>query len=145
MAGAAQGNDGVTAGLQQAVDAVEANLGNAGLVLDVGAIEASCTFDGDSSGRTLLTNGDVTLVIPQVGEFSLTKGFAPEPAPNTEVIAQSDKGFDDAVQNAVAEAAKTIRGIRSVWIDNFKCEVKDDRIVEYRVNAKISFVVEGHR
>ena len=63
----------------------------------------------------------------------------------TEVIAQSDKGFDDAVQNAVAEAAKTIRGIRSVWIDNFKCEVKDDRIVEYRVNAKISFVVEGHR
>ena len=74
---------------------------------------------------------------------TLVEGFGRQAA--AEVIAQSDKGFDDAVQNAVAEAAKTIRGIRSVWIDNFKCEVKDDRIVEYRVNAKISFVVEGHR
>jgi flavin-binding protein dodecin len=63
----------------------------------------------------------------------------------TEVIAQSTKGFDDAVQNAVKEAAKTIRGIKSVWIDNFKCKVEGDKIVEYRVNAKISFVVEGHK
>ena len=63
----------------------------------------------------------------------------------TEVIAQSTKGFDDAVRNAVKEASKSIRGIRSVWIDNFKCEVQNDRIVEYRVNAKISFVVEGHK
>jgi flavin-binding protein dodecin len=63
----------------------------------------------------------------------------------TEVIAQSEKSFDDAVRNAVKEAAKSIRGIRSVWIHNFKCEVVNDKIVEYRVNAKISFVVEGHK
>ena len=63
----------------------------------------------------------------------------------TEVIAQSEKGFDDAVRNAVREAAKTVRGIKSVWIDNLNCKVENDQVVEYRVNAKISFLVEGHQ
>jgi flavin-binding protein dodecin len=62
-----------------------------------------------------------------------------------EVIAQSDTSFDDAAQQAVREAAKTVNGIRSIWIDNFTGEVQGDRIVHFRVNAKISFVVEGHR
>lgn len=62
----------------------------------------------------------------------------------TEVIAQSEKDFDDAVRNAVKEVAKTVRGIKSVWIKNLECTVENDKIVEYRANAKISFVVEGH-
>jgi flavin-binding protein dodecin len=62
-----------------------------------------------------------------------------------EVIAQSDKSFDDAAQQAVREAAASVRGIKSIWIDNFSGVVEDDRIVEYRVNAKLSFVVEGHK
>ena len=60
-----------------------------------------------------------------------------------EVIAQSDKSWDDAAQTAVREASKTISQIRSVWIDNFSAEVDGGRIVIFRVNAKISFVVEG--
>ena len=63
----------------------------------------------------------------------------------TEVIAQSEKGFDDAVRSAVREAAKTIRGIKSVWIDNLNCKVENDQVVEFRVNARISFLVEGHQ
>jgi dodecin len=62
-----------------------------------------------------------------------------------EVIAQSNKSWDDAAQTAVKEAAKTVHGIKSVWIDNFSCEVDGDRITSYRVNAKISFLVEGHK
>lgn len=62
-----------------------------------------------------------------------------------EVIAQSEKSFDDAAQRAVREAAKTVRGIKSIWIDNFSGVVEGDRIVEYRVNAKLSFVIEGHK
>ncbi|HET9465679.1 MAG TPA: dodecin family protein [Gemmatimonadales bacterium] len=62
-----------------------------------------------------------------------------------EVIAQSDKSFDDAAQQAVREAAKSVRGIKTIWIDNFSGVVEDDRIVEFRVNAKLSFLVEGHR
>jgi hypothetical protein len=91
LPGGADAVQQVTDGLQAAVDQVQANLGNAGLVLDVGAVEASCRFDGQSSGRTVLANGDVRLVIPQVGDVPLTQGFDPEPAPNTHVIAQSDQ------------------------------------------------------
>ncbi|MGE5090997.1 MAG: dodecin family protein [Bacillota bacterium] len=60
-----------------------------------------------------------------------------------EVIAESDKSFDDAAQQAVREAGQSVRGIKSIWIDNFSGVVQGDRIVEFRVNAKISFVVEG--
>lgn len=61
-----------------------------------------------------------------------------------ELIAQSDKSWDDAAQSAVKEAAKTVKQIKSVWIDNFSCEVEGERITRYRVNAKVSFLVEGH-
>jgi dodecin len=62
-----------------------------------------------------------------------------------EVIAQSEKSFDDAAQQAVKEAAKSVRNIKGVWIDNFTGVVKGDKIVEFRVNAKISFLLEGHK
>lgn len=61
-----------------------------------------------------------------------------------EVIAQSEKSFDDAVRNAVKEASKTLKGIKTVWVDNLSCTVSGDKIVEFRVNAKVSFLVEGH-
>jgi flavin-binding protein dodecin len=61
-----------------------------------------------------------------------------------EVVAQSDKGFDDAVRNAVREAAKTITGIRSVWVENLSAKVDGDRISNFRANCKVSFVLEGH-
>ncbi len=59
-----------------------------------------------------------------------------------EVIAESDRSFDDAAQQAVKQAAASVRGIKSIWIDNFSGVVEGDRIVRYRVNAKLSFVVE---
>ena len=61
-----------------------------------------------------------------------------------EVIAQSEKSFDDAVASAVKEVAKTVKGIKTVWVENFSCKVDGSKIVEYRVNAKVTFVVEGH-
>ncbi len=59
-----------------------------------------------------------------------------------EVIAQSPKGFDDACRQAVSEASETLRGIRSFWIKNAECIVEDAKITMFRVNGKISFVVE---
>lgn len=61
-----------------------------------------------------------------------------------EVIAQSPKGFDHAAQSAVKEVAKTVKGIKTFWIDNFSGEVEGDKITVYRVNARVSFVVAGH-
>ena len=60
-----------------------------------------------------------------------------------EVIAESDRSFDDAAQQAVKQAGATVRNIQSIWIDNFSGVVEGDRIVRYRVNAKLSFLVEG--
>jgi flavin-binding protein dodecin len=62
-----------------------------------------------------------------------------------EVIAQSDKGLDDAIRSAVLEASKSVKGIRSVWVDNISAEVEGDRVTRFRVNAKLSFMVEGHQ
>jgi len=62
-----------------------------------------------------------------------------------EVIAQSSKGFDDAARRAVAEAAKTIHSIKSIYIHSLKGVVEGGKIIEYRVNAKISFVLDDKR
>ncbi|MER3484074.1 MAG: dodecin domain-containing protein [Meiothermus sp.] len=60
-----------------------------------------------------------------------------------EIIAESPKSWEDAVQEAVSETAKTVRGIQNVWVQDFKAIVKDNKIVAYRANCKISFTVEN--
>ncbi len=59
-----------------------------------------------------------------------------------EVIAESNKSWDDAAQNAVKEAAKTVSEIQSLWADNLSAMVKNGKIVKYRLNAKVTFLVE---
>jgi len=61
-----------------------------------------------------------------------------------EVIAESDKSWDDAAQNALAEAAKTVDGIKELWVSGMKAVVEKNRIVSYRVTAHITFVVKAH-
>lgn len=58
-----------------------------------------------------------------------------------EVIATSKQSFDDATRNAVAEASKTVKNIRSVYVENMKAKVENNEITTYAVNAKISFEV----
>jgi flavin-binding protein dodecin len=60
-----------------------------------------------------------------------------------EVLAQSEKSWEDAAQRAVQEAAKTVRNIKSIYIQEMEATVDSDRITYYRVNAKISFEIEG--
>lgn len=62
-----------------------------------------------------------------------------------EVIAESDKGWEDAARNAVAEAGRTVENIRSLWIDNMTAVVEDGRITRYRVNAKVTFLLKGRK
>jgi flavin-binding protein dodecin len=59
-----------------------------------------------------------------------------------EVLAQSDKSWDDAARIAVAEAKKSVRNIKSIYVENFQAEVENDEITNYRVNAKVSFLVD---
>jgi flavin-binding protein dodecin len=62
-----------------------------------------------------------------------------------ELIAESEKSWDDAAKNAIIEASKTIKNIKSVWVDNMSAEVKNNKIVMYRANVKVTFVLEGQR
>ncbi|GAB3010299.1 dodecin family protein [Niabella terrae] len=59
-----------------------------------------------------------------------------------EVIASSEKGLDDAIQQAVAEASKTIRNIDSVYVKDIKAHVKDGKVASYGCICKISFRVD---
>lgn len=59
-----------------------------------------------------------------------------------EVIAESEKSWDDAAHQALAEAAKTVKGIKQLWVGGMKAIVENDKIVRYRLTAKISFVVK---
>lgn len=61
----------------------------------------------------------------------------------TEIKASSEKSFDDAVKVGVARASKTLKNIRSAWIQDQECFVdKDGKITEYRVLMKVTFVLE---
>lgn len=61
---------------------------------------------------------------------------------NIDVTMQSEISFDDACRRAVAEAAKTLRGIMLFRVSEMDCVVEHDRIIAYRVTGKIVFEVE---
>ncbi len=62
-----------------------------------------------------------------------------------EILAQSEKSWEDAAQQALNETSKTVRNIRSMYIKEFQACVENNKIVNYRVNAKISFVVDHNQ
>lgn len=59
-----------------------------------------------------------------------------------EVLASSSKSWEDAASQAVAEASKSLRGIKSVNISNQSAVVENGKITEYRINCKMSFEIE---
>lgn len=59
-----------------------------------------------------------------------------------EVIAGSEKSFDDATQRALEEAAKSVKNIKSIYIKEMTANVENNKIVSFGVNAKISFEVD---
>jgi len=60
----------------------------------------------------------------------------------TEIIASSNKSFDDAVTEGVKRADKTLKNIKSVWVKDQKAKVESGKITEYRVTLKVSFVLK---
>jgi flavin-binding protein dodecin len=58
-----------------------------------------------------------------------------------ELVGESPKGFEDAVKNALDEAKKSVRDIRGIDVKGFNAVIKSDKIVAYRANVKIAFLV----
>ena len=60
-----------------------------------------------------------------------------------ELIGASPNGWEDAAKNALAQAAKTVKNIKSLYVKTCKATIENNKIVEYRAVVKIAFVVEG--
>ena len=58
-----------------------------------------------------------------------------------ELLASSEKSWEDAIRSAVKTAGKTVKGIRSVYVKEQSATVKNNEIVEFRVIVKVSFEV----
>ncbi len=58
-----------------------------------------------------------------------------------EVIAEGST-IEEAVENAAREASTTLKNVRSVYVENFQGLIKEGRVTSYRVNAKVTFVLE---
>jgi hypothetical protein len=60
----------------------------------------------------------------------------------TEISATSEQGFEDAVQQAIARANKTLRNIEGAWVKDKNVMIQDGKITGYKVNLEVTFVLE---
>jgi flavin-binding protein dodecin len=60
-----------------------------------------------------------------------------------ELLAESPDGWEAAAQRAIDDASRGLRGIASIYIKEMEAKVENNRITMYRINAKVTFEVEG--
>lgn len=58
-----------------------------------------------------------------------------------QIMAESKKSFEDAIQVAVTRFAKTVRGLKSANVNNMSTVIKDGKVSMYRVNLQMTFEV----
>lgn len=59
-----------------------------------------------------------------------------------EIISEGNN-VEDAIEKGIKDVSKTVHSLQSVWVDNIQCVIKDQKIDAYRVNLKITFLVEN--
>ena len=59
----------------------------------------------------------------------------------TEITASSKKSFDDALKVGIDRATKTLKNVEGAWIQDQKVVIKGGKIVQYRVNMKVTFIL----
>ncbi len=60
----------------------------------------------------------------------------------TEISASSPTSFEDAIAKGIDRADKTLDKIQGAWINDFKVDVEDGKVVSYRVNMKVTFILK---
>ena len=60
----------------------------------------------------------------------------------TEIISSSSKSFEDAIENGIKRATATLKNVSGAYVQDMKCTIKDDKVDEYRVILKVTFVLE---
>ena len=61
----------------------------------------------------------------------------------TELSATSSKSFEDAIQQGIERATKTLRNVKSAWVKEMRVSVANDKIAEYQVNIQVTFVLDN--
>lgn len=61
----------------------------------------------------------------------------------SEISTTSPKSFEDAIQQGLSRATKTLRNVKSAWIKEQNVMLENDQVKEYRVNMEVTFVLEG--
>ena len=59
-----------------------------------------------------------------------------------EINASSKKNFEDAIEKGIGKASKTVKGITGAWVNEEKVVVEDGKVTEWRVNMKVSFLID---
>ena len=60
-----------------------------------------------------------------------------------EISSQHPKSFEEAIRQGIERAAETINGIRGAWVSEQQVEIQGGKITGYRVNLRITFLLEG--
>jgi flavin-binding protein dodecin len=60
----------------------------------------------------------------------------------TEISSRSERSFEDAINEGIERANKTLRNVRSAWIKEQSVDIDEGRIVAYRVNMLVTFVLD---
>lgn len=61
-----------------------------------------------------------------------------------EISSTSEQSFEDAIKQGIARATKTLRNVRSAWVKEQEVQVQADKIVSYRVNILVTFVLDDN-
>lgn len=60
----------------------------------------------------------------------------------TEITSSSTQSFEDAIEQGVSRAVKTLKNVKGAWVQEQTVDIDDGRISAYRVNMKVTFVLE---
>lgn len=63
-------------------------------------------------------------------------------ARTSEIIAASEKGFDDAIRQGIERSVKTLRNVKAAWIKEQEVTVENDQVTRYKVTMKVTFVLD---
>jgi flavin-binding protein dodecin len=60
----------------------------------------------------------------------------------TELSVTSTKSFEDAIQQGIERATKTLRNVKGAWVKEMRVSVEDNKVAEYQVNLQVTFVLD---
>ncbi len=61
----------------------------------------------------------------------------------TEISAISDTSFEDAIQQGIDRATKTLRNVKSAWIKEMRVAIDNNKVSEYQVNMQVTFILDN--